>query len=140
MNITSKDGFFAGELGRRDFPTAYPKSVNLMRKVKDAYDAALREVDFLIMPTTVTPSNPYPPPDATPLQQSNAAIGKLENTCSFNRSGHPALAMPIGFVPAKEDSGINPPASLQVVGTYWDEAAILKVAYAWENAQDWKTF
>lgn len=140
MNITSKDGLLAGELGWTDYPTAYPKSVNLMRRVKDAYDAALREVDFLIMPTTVTPSNPYPSSGATPLQQSNAVAGKLENTSSFNGSGHPALAMPIGFVPAKDDLSIKLPASLQIVGRYWDEAGILKVAYAWENAQDWKKF
>lgn len=140
MNATSKDGFLAGELGWKNYATAYPKAVNLMRKVKDAYDAALQEVDFLIMPTTVTPSNPYPPPDATPKEQSDAAIGKLENTCSFNGTGHPALAMPIAFVDAKDDASIKVPASLQIVGRYWDETGILKVAYAWENAQDWRKF
>ena len=94
MNLTSKEGLLAGELGWSDYPLAYAKSVNLMRKVKDMYDEALNEVDYLVMPTTVTPSNPYPGPDATPLQLANAAIGKLENTSSFNGSGHPALAMP----------------------------------------------
>lgn len=140
MNVTSKEGFLAGELGWKHYATTYPKSVNLMRKIKDAYDAALNDVDFLIMPTTVTPSNPYPGPNATPKEQSNAVIGKLENTSPFNGSGHPALAMPIGFVPAKEDGNTMLPASLQIVGKYWDEAEILKVAYAWETAKNWKEF
>lgn len=140
MNITSKEGLFAGEIGWEQYTLAYPKAVNLMRKVKDMYDMALQEVDFLIMPTTVTPSNPYPLQGATPLQQANASAGKLENTSSFNGTGHPALAMPIGFVPAKEDPKIQLPASLQIVGRYWDETGILKAAYAWENTQDWKSF
>lgn len=138
MNITSKEGLLTGELGWKQYSLAYPKAVNLMRKVKDMYDLALEEVDFLIMPTTVTPSNPYPLPDATPLQQSNAGAGKLENTSTFNGTGHPALAMPIGFVPAKDNSALKLPASLQIVGKFWDEVGILKAAYAWENAQDWK--
>ena len=138
MNITSKDGLLVGELGWTQYPLAYPKSINLMRKVQDAYDVALQEVDFLIMPTTVTPSNRYSLKNATPLEQSNATLGKLENTCSFNGTGHPALAMPIGLVPAQDDADLRLPASLQIVGRYWDEVGILKAAYAWEKAQDWK--
>ena len=104
----------------------------------DAYDAALQDVDFVVMPTTVTPSNKYPLANASPLEQANAALGKLENTSPFNGTGHPALAMPIGFVPAQEDADLRLPASLQIVGRYWDEVGILKAAYAWENAQDWR--
>jgi amidase len=110
-----------------------------MRKVQHEYDAALREVDFLIMPTCVTPSSRYPLSTASPLEQSNAALGKLENTSSLNGTGHPALAMPIGFVAAQDDAELRLPASLQIVGRYWDELGILKVAYAWEMARDWRT-
>jgi len=138
MNATSKDGLIAGELGWTSYPLAYSKAVNLTRKLKDMYDQALQEVDYLIMPTTVTPSNRYPPPNATLLEHSNASTGKLENTCAFNGSGHPALAMPIGLVPSKEDEKIMLPASMQIVGRYWDEVGILKVAYAWESALDWR--
>lgn len=138
MNVTSKDGLLSGALGWTQYPLAYPKATNLMRMVKDAYNAALQEVDLLIMPTTVTPSNRYPLPSATPLEQSNAVAGKLENTATFNGSGHPALAMPIGFVSAMDNPQLKLPASLQIVGRYWDEEGILKAAYAWENAQDWR--
>lgn len=140
MNLTSKEGLLSGELGWTQYPQAHAKAVNLMRKVKDMYDKALQEVDFLIMPTTVTPSNPYPHPTAPPLEQWNASAGKLENTSSFNGTGHPALAMPIGLVPSKDDPDLKLPTSLQIVGRYWDEVGILKVAYAWEKAQDWTSF
>ncbi len=139
MNVTSKDGLLAGELGWTRHALAYPKSVNLMRRVQHAYDAVLRDVDYLVMPTTVTPSNPYPRQAASPLQQADNARGKLENTSPFNGTGHPALAMPIGFVPAMDNPQLMLPASMQIVGRYWDEAGILKVAYAWESAQDWRT-
>lgn len=140
MNMTSKDGFIAGELGWSKYPLAYPKAVNLMRKVQDMFDAVLQDVDLLIMPTTVTQSNRYPGPDATVIEQANATAGKVENTCVFNGTGHPALAMPIGFVPAQDDPDVKVPTSLQIVGKYWDEANILKAAYLWENARDWKKF
>jgi amidase len=139
MNLTSKEGLLSGELGWTEYPQAYAKAVNLMRKAKDMYDKALDEVDFLVMPTTVTPANPYPPPNASPQEQSNAVAGKLENTSPFNGTGHPALAMPIGFVPVKENPDLRLPASLQIVGKYWTEVEILKLASAWESAQDWRT-
>jgi amidase len=66
-------------------------------------------------------------------------IGKLDNTCPFNSTGHPALAFPIGLVDAKE-KGVRVPASMQIVGRYWDEIGCLRVASAWENARNWKEF
>jgi amidase len=65
-------------------------------------------------------------------------IGKLDNTCPFNATGHPALAFPIGFVPAKDDKSIRVPASMQIVAKYFDEVTCLRVAYAFENARNWK--
>ncbi|KAL3457246.1 hypothetical protein BJX64DRAFT_293322 [Aspergillus heterothallicus] len=70
----------------------------------------------------------------------DAAKGMTDNTCAFNATGHPALALPIGFVPARTDESIKLPASMQIVGKWYDKATILRVAYAWEQAVDWKTF
>lgn len=46
----------------------------------------------------------------------------------------------MGFVSAEGAPCIQVPASMQIVGKFWDEARILQAAYAWENAYDWKTF
>jgi amidase len=140
MSVTSKEGLLSGEYAWQRYPTVYAKSVNLSRKLKDEYDAVLSKYDLLIMPTTITPSNLLPLVDASPLVHTDAAKGKLENTSAFNASGHPALAMPIGFVPAQEDSNIRLPTSMQIVGRYWDEATILRAAYAWEQSVNWKEF
>ncbi|KXL48849.1 hypothetical protein M433DRAFT_150651 [Acidomyces richmondensis BFW] len=140
MSTWSKEGLLAGEYGWTHFPLAYPKAVNLIRKVTRAYDATLAEYDLLVMPTTVTPADPLPPIDASPMEHMGKAVGKLENTSPFNASGHPALAFPIGMVPAAADATIMLPTSMQIVGKFWDEAKILQAGYAWENEVDWKNF
>jgi amidase len=140
MSVFAREGLLAGEYGWQNYPLAYPKAVNIGRKIKEAYDAALEKFDLLVMPTTITPADPLPPVDASPLEHMAKGIGKLENTSAFNASGHPALAFPIGLVPAKDDENIKVPASMQIVGKYWDEAKILQAAYAWEQSVDWKTF
>jgi amidase len=139
MSVMSKEGLLSGEYAWQNYATVYPKAVNIMRKLKDLYDDVLSSVDVIVMPTTLTPANLLPPPDATPIAQMEAAKGMTENTCAFNATGHPALALPIGFVPAKTEESIRLPASMQIVGKWYDEATILRVAYAWEQAVDWKT-
>jgi amidase len=46
--------------------------------------------------------------------------------------------MPIGMLEITEGplagSGTKLPVSLQIVGKWWDEMTVLRVAYAWETA------
>ncbi|CEL09701.1 hypothetical protein ASPCAL12834 [Aspergillus calidoustus] len=140
MSVMSKEGLLSGEYAWLNYATVYPKAVNIMLKLKDLYDEVLSSVDVIVMPKTLTPANPLPPPDATPVAQMEAAKGMTENTGAFNATGHPALALPIGFVPAKTDESIKLSASMQIVGKWYDEATILLVAYEWEQSVDWKTF
>jgi amidase len=102
------------------------------------YDEAFQKHDVLIMPTTITPADPLPSPDDSPITKMSKTIGKLENTCPFNATGHPALAVPIGFVDGV--GGVKVPASMQIVGRFWEEATCFKVGYAFETAIDWKKF
>lgn len=138
MSVMCKEGLLSGEFAWQHFSTVYPKAVNIIRKLKDMYDEALHSVDVIVMPTTLSCANKLPSADAHPSAKLEAAQGLIDNTCSFNATGHPALAMPIGFVPAKEDRNIKLPASMQVVGKWHDELMILRVAYAWEQAVNWK--
>jgi amidase len=139
MSDVSKNTFFAGDYCWERFPHVYAKAVNLSRKLTEAYNVALQSYDVLIMPTTITPADPLPAETDSPIAKMSKTIGKLDNTCPFNATGHPALAFPIGFVDAKEE-GVRVPASMQIVGREWDEIGCLKVAFAWENARDWKEF
>ncbi|KAJ5984574.1 Amidase [Penicillium waksmanii] len=134
MSVMCKEGLLSGEFAWKHHTTVYPKTVNILRKLKDKYDEAFSSVDVIVMPTTLSCASRLPSPDATPIAQLEAAQGLIDNTCAFNATGHPALAVPIGFVPAQEDPNIKLPASMQIVGKWHDELTILRVAYTWEQS------
>ncbi|KAF2804333.1 amidase signature enzyme [Mytilinidion resinicola] len=140
--VSTKNIYLNGEYARKNFPTLTSKATNLSRKLRDAYDIALQDYDVLITPTLPYIATSHCEPDATPLQQIAKQVGLVSNTCQFNQTGHPALTLPIGMLEIHEGplkgSGTKLPVGMQIVGKWWTEETILKVAYAWENANDWK--
>jgi amidase len=130
------------ELNYRRFDGAvYAKAQNLRRHFIDAYDAAFDSVDLLLMPTTPTVAMRWAPPPSERLAaleaELNPAIGpvknlttRLRNVQPFNYTGHPAISVPCG------KSG-RLPIGMQLVGRYFDEATLLRAAYAYEHAVDW---
>ncbi|CAG8961663.1 hypothetical protein HYFRA_00006200 [Hymenoscyphus fraxineus] len=130
----------AGDFCWEKFPYVYAKAINLGRKLTETYNEALAKYDVLVMPTTITAADPLPLESDSAITKMSKTIGKLDNTCPFNATGHPALAIPIGFVPAAADSSVRVPASMQIVGNHFDEITCLKVGFAWENARCWKEF
>jgi amidase len=51
----------------------------------------------------------------------------------------PALSLPVGFLyPLGVSTGL--PVGMQIVGKFYAEPTIYRVAYAWEQNYDWKTF
>lgn len=59
----------------------------------------------------------------------NGAVWTPMRTIGFNVSGHPALALPIGF-----SDGL--PMGMQIVGRHWGEAVICQLGDAFERATD----
>lgn len=120
------------------FPGLYGKTMNIGRQISEAFDKALQEFDVLVMPTT-----PFVAPRhgrrGTPRQCFEPTIGLTVNTAVFNVTGHPALSLPVGFAPAREDTTVALPVGMQIVGGKWQEKRIYKVAHAWEKAFDWRT-
>ncbi|KAI0017813.1 amidase signature enzyme [Xylariomycetidae sp. FL0641] len=123
------------------------RCANLMKATSDAYDAALADYDVLVMPTL-----PNPPPrlpeaaaegggraDEGPLKFLSRTTGLLANTAPFNNSGHPAITIPVGFVPAREDPAVRLPVGMQIVGRKFADVDCLRAAAAWEKVFDWKT-
>ena len=53
-------------------------------------------------------------------------------------TGHPALTIPVAFVPSADDENIKLPAGLQIVGKKFAEIGCLKIGVAWEKAFNWK--
>jgi Asp-tRNA(Asn)/Glu-tRNA(Gln) amidotransferase A subunit family amidase len=55
------------------------------------------------------------------------------NTMPFNDiyTGHPALALPVGT------SSTGLPVSMQLVGPFFDDPLLMRVAYACQHSTDW---
>ena len=120
------------------FPGLYGKTMNVSRKISDDYNNALRDFDVLVMPTTPIVAPRHGDPNGTPRQCFEPSIGLTINTAVFNVTGHPALSIPVGLAPARDNPTIQLPVGMQVVGGMWQEKTILRIAHAWESRYDWR--
>jgi aspartyl-tRNA(Asn)/glutamyl-tRNA(Gln) amidotransferase subunit A len=89
-------------------------------------DEVFDRVDVLAMPATMAP--------AFPIERSDLSVtfSLIRNTNPLNLLGVPAISVPCGFT----ESGL--PIGLQLAGRWWDEAAVLRAAFAYEQASDWR--
>lgn len=120
-----------------EFPGLYAKTVNIGRRIADAYETTFKEYDVIIMPTTPFVAPRHGDKGAV-LQSFEPSMGMTVNTAVFNVTGHPALSLPIGWSEAVDDDQTMLPVGMQVVGGLWQETQILRVAKAVEQSFDWK--
>jgi amidase len=111
----------------------YGKSVNIVRRLTAAYDAALKTCDLLLMPTLPIKATPIPGPEASREEYVQRALEMIGNTAPFDLTHHPAMSIPCGLV-----DGL--PVGCMLIGRHFDEPTIYKAAYAFEQAGDWKKF
>jgi aspartyl-tRNA(Asn)/glutamyl-tRNA(Gln) amidotransferase subunit A len=104
----------------------------LVRGGIEAVRRTLEMVDVLVTPTTVAP--------AVPVGQERVRYGGVEEgsldayircTFPFNAAGLPALSLPCGF------TATGLPIGLQIAGRPFDEATVLRVGHAYEQATEW---
>ncbi|MFP5020740.1 amidase [Pseudonocardia phyllosphaerae] len=127
----SKTVKLVGLSGRHTFEHAggayYAMARNLAYELRAAYDQALSSYDVLVMPTL-----PYTAPELVGLDAPletylPTALGMIGNCAPFDVSGHPACTVPAGLV-----SGL--PTGLMIAGRRFDDATVLRVAHAFEQA------
>ncbi|KAL4919037.1 amidase signature domain-containing protein [Aspergillus aurantiobrunneus] len=140
--VSTKNIYLNGAYAETAFPGVLSKATNLSRRLRDEYDAALSECDVLVLPNLPYLANENVSADATPLEMISKQVGLTANTAPFNQSGHPVLAMPVGMLEVVEGSakgmGVKLPVSMQVVGRWWGEMDVYRVAYAWSLVFDWR--
>jgi len=134
----TKLSLIAAELSRRNYHGGvYAKAQNVRPTYIKAYDSALANVDVLAMPTCImtAPRNHRPGSYLEAVEDNLLALsrGGSRNTQPFNYTGHPALALPVG----KSSSGL--PVSMQLVGRFFDDPLLMRVAYAYQHSVDWNT-
>ena len=105
----------------------YLKALKVRRLIKQDYDKAFEKVDVIATPTAPNPAFRFGEKTGDPLAMY------LEDvfTVSINITGMPGLSVPCGM----SKSGL--PIGLQLIGKPFDEATLLRTAYAYEQATDW---
>jgi amidase len=139
MQPRAKLNHLIAELSRRNYHGAvYAKAHNVRPAFVAAFDRALADVDVLAMPTTrnIAPRVSAPPTDPMAAVEANMRNNWMlsstaANTKPTNYTGHPALALPCGKVDGM-------PISLQLVGRFFEDPLLLRVAYAYQKAVDWE--
>ena len=104
-----------------DYVGAQRRRLQMIAAVEDA----LRDVDVLLCASSMDPASRIEDAEETQRTYSRQA------RTPFNVTGHPALAMMSGLT----RKGL--PLSVQFVGRYFDEAMLLRVAAAYEQATEW---
>ena len=84
------------------------------------------EVDALVTPVTAIPAARIDEAEGVTLA---ARLTRFTNL--FNFAGTPAVSVPCGFTAG----GL--PIGMQIAGKWWDEATVLRVAHAYEQAAGW---
>ncbi|MGQ4808163.1 2-amino-5-chloromuconic acid deaminase [Candidatus Entotheonellaceae bacterium PAL068K] len=95
-----------------------------------AHDA-LRDVDALLVPTTMIPALPVDEVDASMQVYTERNLQYLRNTAIGNILNLCGLSVPCGFTRA----GL--PIGLMIYGKPCHEEMVLRVGYAFEQATDW---
>jgi len=105
----------------------YLKAQRVRMLIKRDFDAAFQRCDAILTPTAPTTAFKIGEKIADPLQMYLSDI----YTISVNLAGLPALSLPCGF------DGDGMPIGLQIIGKHFDEATVLRLAHAYEQATEW---
>jgi amidase len=140
LHPRTKLNYLTAEFSRRNYHgRAYAKAQNVRAAYTKAYDAALADVDVLVMPTCVLKAPRYEAP-ADPLAAVEADLATatagnpaVRNTRPFNYTGHPALAVPCG-----KSDGL--PVSMQLVGRPFEDPLLLRVGHTYQHSVPYDDF
>jgi len=96
-------------------------------------DEVFGQVDALLTPTIPEPAPALAAATAPPVDEIVRRMNRFSRlTRPFNALGLPALALPAGF------TADGRPLSLSIIGRPFDEATVLRLGHAWEQAADWR--
>lgn len=112
--------------------TDYVQAQRVRARIRHSVREVFRRVDVIVSPTGVIPASPI---GQTEFQIDNRSVPVLSVmariTCIANLTGEPAVSVPCGFTKA----GL--PVGLQIHGRALEDATVLRVAHAYEQATGW---
>jgi aspartyl-tRNA(Asn)/glutamyl-tRNA(Gln) amidotransferase subunit A len=112
--------------------TDYLRAQRLRTALSGELATLLERVDAVLTPTARAPAAAIGE-TITELagQPATATLVGIGNTVPFNLTGAPALSVPCGFA----SNGL--PIGIQIAGRNWDEATVLRIGAAYEQATPW---
>jgi len=114
------------ELGAMIPAVSYVQAQRLREMAIAAWnEEVFSRVDILAMASTQMPAFKLDGSDLT------VTISLIRLTNPLNLMGVPTISVPCGF------TSENLPFGLQLAGRWWDEATVLRAAYAYEQATEW---
>ncbi|HEY3396137.1 MAG TPA: Asp-tRNA(Asn)/Glu-tRNA(Gln) amidotransferase subunit GatA [Armatimonadota bacterium] len=104
----------------------YLKALKVRTLIKSDFDRAFEKYDVLLSPTSPTTAFKIGEKADDPIAM------KLADICTIpvNLAGLPGMSLPCGFA-----GGL--PVGMQIIGKPFGEAEMLRVAYAYEQAEEW---
>jgi aspartyl-tRNA(Asn)/glutamyl-tRNA(Gln) amidotransferase subunit A len=118
-------GTFALSAGYAD--QYYNQALKVRRLIRNEFDAAFKEVDVLLGPTSPTPAFKLGERTANPLAMYLSDI----YTITANLAGIPGLSIPCGLTKSKL------PVGLQLLAPAFAEDQLLRTARVFERETDW---
>ncbi len=107
----------------------YGKAQAVRTLIQRDFDAVFKDVDLLVSPVMPTPAFQLGEWLEDPLQMYLSDI----YTIPASLAGLPAISVPCGL------SRMGLPIGLQLIGRPFEEATVLRAAYAYEQATNWRT-
>ena len=111
----------------------YLAGFDVRKRLLAEFDAAFQDVDAIVAPTVPVPA---PLIGAESVQIDGEQIGVRPAIVGHSRpanfTGLPAISIPCGFT----RDGL--PVGLQLIGRAFDEATLLRIAFSYERANDWR--
>ena len=121
------------EAGGKVSAVRYLAGLAVRKRLLADFDAAFRDVDAIVAPTVPVPA---PPIGAESVRIEGEQIGARAAIVGHSRpanfAGLPAISIPCGFT----RDGL--PIGLQLIGRAFDEVTLLRIAYSYERANDWR--
>ncbi len=130
QNALAKKADHYGKAARRNLITGAVLSEGdisaariMAGRLRRAIEEATARFDAIVTVNTLTPAPPFE------AFASGDPVWTPMRTIPFNISGHPALAIPIGFA-----DGL--PLGMQIVGRHFDEARLCQIGHSFERSTD----
>jgi aspartyl-tRNA(Asn)/glutamyl-tRNA(Gln) amidotransferase subunit A len=137
MYRSSRSGGFGAEVQRRIiigtyclsagyYDAYYGKASQVRTLIREDFTRAFNDCDVIVSPVAPTPAFKIGENADDPLTMYLSDIFTL----SANMAGIPGMSIPCGF------SSAGLPIGLQLMGKHFDEATLLRVAHAFEQATE----